>query len=880
VDSTRSTDSQNINGLSVELHGHAGIDTSGMKDVTQFVSSIRIGHSINPPWDTMTIQLQLPRHLLDLILTGDPGEKGHRHIHTGGWVVVRANSWTGDDTIKGPAIGFGCVENIKFAFQDVGGISDVPVQGTTACVIDCISWFTAAGRSNVRLAITDEKTTEGGIQDANSWFPIIAEAITNSTSPDLGYCLQQLWEKTCKMATPDTLTDELFGNIVPVVYNAHLAGNYAPDRAGAMLPVRGQSFLNLPVILPESDLWQWLGSTFVPDANIVELFPSLEYPHLGPGKGQSTPVMTAYEALGTPEPDRDIFLAEHSAEWVPDKSKGPRGDKVVEGADRFGESTVPRPLLTQLGAALKGANPVLVYRLKPYLMHPINQENWGRPTMSEKLKINQVAVRPEHRGPAAQWYVVTESEGLSMDVEYSESDRVNMTFVRPSYMQTGALRAYTQVGQVTMPKPLDFNRYGLRAYEPTWPYIPEGTPVSAAETAAFVAEEEAKSKLGVLGAPSLAFGAVAATSSNIMDDFTAMNELVWALCGSAEKFAHATLRTRAKPWCRAGHWMSGSLGMPANGGPVTLVHWTGYIEAVEHTFEVDRAARIHTGSVFRLARVSFSKGSSDYYTPTDDPDKPLAGDHARPTDAPPVTAATEKALLKSEIKKGVGANSRHTWLREFAEQARPVCKAANFPLSLCLAQATLESQWGEKHIGKANNYFGIKAASGEKAVKAKAHEYINDKKTPVTSSFRVFASAADCVASYVNKLSSNAWVPPGGTACSVASRALWIWAGVTYATSNGYTQGLRAISKEIAKVLEEPDLEIKFNQAQLVLEKEMIALPAWITTRPSGVVSAAVADLIDAWKKTIQNEGPVKYKNTYPRKIRAAEIRAAGNWPA
>jgi len=879
VDAAKSIDDHNINGLRVELHGHAGVDTSGMKDVTQFVSSIRISHAINPPWDTMTIHLQLPRHLLDLVLTGDPGEGGHRHIHTGGWVVVRANSWTGDKSITGPAIGFGCVEGIKFAFQDIDGIAGATVQGTTACVIDCISWFTAAGRSNIRLDVTNEKATTGGIQDSNSWFPIIFEAVTNSSSPDLGYCLQQLWEKVSKMATPDTLTDELFGNIVPVVYNAHLAGNYAPDRAGATLPVRGQSFLNLPVILPESDLWQWLSATFVPDANIVELFPSLEYPHLDPGEGQSTPVMDAYSPLGGPVAERDIFLAEHKDEWVPDTSKGPRNDRAAEGADRFGESTVPRPLLTGLGAALKGANPVIMYRVKPYLMHPINEATWGRPTMSEKLKINQVAVRPEHRGPAAQWYVVTPSECLSLDVEYSESDRVNMTFVRPSYMQTGAMRAYSQIGQVTMPKPQDFNRYGLRAYEPTWPYIPEGTPVSAAEAAAFVAEEEAKSKLGVLGAPSLVFGAVANTSSNIMDDFTAMNELVWALCGSAEKFAHATLRTRAKPWCRAGHWMSGMIGMPANGGPVTLVHWTGYIEAVEHTFSVDKQARIHTGSVFRLARVSFSKGSSDYYTPTDNPELPLAGDDPRPTDAPPVTPSMEQAMLKSVIPKGTGGNSRHQWLREFAEQARPVCAAANFPLSLCLAQATLESQWGEKHIGKANNYFGIKASAKEKAVKAPTHEYINNKKTPVTSSFKVFASAADCVASYVAKLSANAWVPPGGTACSVASRALWIWAGVSYATSNEYTVGLRNISKEIAKILEEPGLEIKFTKAQMVLEDEMIALPAWITTRPSGTVSGVVADLVDALK-ALQAEGPVKYKNTYPRKIRAAEIRAAGQWPA
>jgi flagellum-specific peptidoglycan hydrolase FlgJ len=313
---------------------------------------------------------------------------------------------------------------------------------------------------------------------------------------------------------------------------------------------------------------------------------------------------------------------------------------------------------------------------------------------------------------------------------------------------------------------------------------------------------------------------------------------------------------------------------------VTLVHWTGYIEAVEHTFEVDKQARIHTGSVFRLARVSFSKGSSDYYTPTDNPDQPLTGDEPRPTDAPPVTPSMEQAMLKSVIKKGVGENSRHVWLREFAEQARPVCLAANFPLSLCLAQATLESQWGEKHIGKANNYFGIKASAKEKSVKAATHEEINGKSTPVTSSFKVFASQQACVQGYVEKMTraGSAWIPPAGAASSVQARMLWIWAGASYATARHYMSSLRSVSKQIAEVLGDASLEIKFNVAQLALEKEMVALDAWISTKPTGIIAETYAAVIKVFSDP--QAPPPKYINIYPRKTRANQIRAAGQWPA
>ena len=853
MESAQYTATDNLNGLRVELHGHAGVDTNGMKDVTQFVTSIRIGHAVNPPWDTMTIGLALPRHLLDLILTGDAGTGGHRHVHTGGWVVVRASAGTGDKHVGRPALGFGCVEHIKFAFQDIGGIADVPVQGTTIVMLECISWFQAAGRSNIRLALTDEKTTYGGVQDVTEWYPIIAEAIKNSTSTDLGYALEQLWSKVSGMITPDTLCAALFGTSVPVVYNAHLAGNYAPDRAGAVLPVRGQGFLNLPVINPESDLWQWLSATFVPDANIVELFPSLEYPHLGPGDKKHTPVMSARQVAdpSVPVAEKDLFLAEEGTS--PPVGGAARSAREAEGADRFGESTVPRRLLTDLGNALGGANPVLMYRLKPYLMHPIDEKTWGRPTMSEKLKVNQIPVDPHHVGVAAQWYMVQDSEALSMDVEYSESERVNLTFARPTYMQTGAFRAYTQIGQVVMPQPADFNRYGLRAYEPLWPFIPEGTPVERSQAQAWANPTAGGATPGsMLHVPSLAPTNAAAAEANLIDDFTAMGELVWSLCGSAERFAHATLRTRAKPWCRAGHWISGSLGAPANGGPVTYYHWTGYIEAVEHTFEIDKQARLHTGSVFRLARVSFSKGSSNYYTPVDNPEQELAGDDKKRSGTPSVSKEYIGAKLpKGKISKGSAAQTRAAWVKEFTELARPICAAKGFPLSMCVAMAAHETIWGAYAIGSANNYFGIKASGSDKFVLGSTKEHFDGKSVGIVSKFKVFASKSASIQGYVDKLAAvGRWTPPVANP-SVGSRILWVW-GTGYATDPDYISKVQVKSAEIAGLLGDPSMEIVYTGEQKVVAAQLRDINACTT---------------------------VKGKKTWPRSVATKAIGAAGTWP-
>lgn len=75
------------------------------------------------------------------------------------------------------------------------------------------------------------------------------------------------------------------------------------------------------------------------------------------------------------------------------------------------------------------------------------------------------------------------------------------------------------------------------------------------------------------------------------------------------------------------------------------------------------------------------------------------------------------------------------------------------PASITIAQAILESGWGEKHLGKANNYFGVKAhvvagkfVNGGIAtsyVTTKTGEHIGGKDIKVVANFRAYKSMAD-----------------------------------------------------------------------------------------------------------------------------------------
>lgn len=65
-----------------------------------------------------------------------------------------------------------------------------------------------------------------------------------------------------------------------------------------------------------------------------------------------------------------------------------------------------------------------------------------------------------------------------------------------------------------------------------------------------------------------------------------------------------------------------------------------------------------------------------------------------------------------------------------------------------VAQFLLESDWGRRGMGEANNYFGIKARDGEPSVMLSTTEYVKGKPIQVQQPFRAYASMAECFADH------------------------------------------------------------------------------------------------------------------------------------
>lgn len=87
--------------------------------------------------------------------------------------------------------------------------------------------------------------------------------------------------------------------------------------------------------------------------------------------------------------------------------------------------------------------------------------------------------------------------------------------------------------------------------------------------------------------------------------------------------------------------------------------------------------------------------------------------------------------------------------------ARECQAAAGIPASFILAQAALESSWGERTPG--NNLFGIKAdrAWRGKTVDVATHEVIKGKRVAMVDKFRAYVSWAECMADHARFFKVN-----------------------------------------------------------------------------------------------------------------------------
>lgn len=575
--------------LRVELHTWTDgtpQHVQGVIDVTRFVVSASWTDSLLAPWTSINLQLAVPFRMIRDIIPGRKVDHGRNlgsntnqlpetdvTIDTrygyipepGFWVVIRNMSedvrWYSMDkrTLSDPvALAFGRCHSVSFgvmARQGDGNTVTVPV------AIQAESFLAFTGRSQMQFAPQGKGSwgMDGFVWDIGSWNDSMQAVLKSILQPYPGQLLSKLWGSVVRLETPPSLGVVTLGVTAYVVHDEATAAKYAPMRSGTVEAVMGGMQLpSVGALQPNHpSLLNFFLTTFYANHEAVEFFSSLEYPA-----------------------------------------------KNVE-AD-----------LNSLGVALGGAQPVIVYRLKPWIMEAINSDAVMRTSEAKdkaaaaaKLTMDRVGIGKRASRTAGahgvQWFDWARDEVVSVQMGWNDSNRVNLTFGNWCGAALDDPAHYGLTGTPIVPDTTTIKRHGLRSYAMRWPFFQKGGESDVGKAAGVVADAATAAAIAAAATGFPGASAAASTVAQVakavqkitMPDYhNSIIELAWMMSGDGQRWCSGSLGGLYKPQVKPGHWGK------VDFHDATL---TFYIEAVSHSVTVDQSS----GHVRKDTTVRFSRGT-------------------------------------------------------------------------------------------------------------------------------------------------------------------------------------------------------------------------------------------------------------------------------
>ncbi|WAH53274.1 flagellar assembly peptidoglycan hydrolase FlgJ [Pseudescherichia vulneris] len=204
--------------------------------------------------------------------------------------------------------------------------------------------------------------------------------------------------------------------------------------------------------------------------------------------------------------------------------------------------------------------------------------------------------------------------------------------------------------------------------------------------------------------------------------------------------------------------------------------------------------------------------------------KQMSGGQSEPTEAPSqvpmkfpletvtsyqnqaLTQMVRKAMPKTPDGGGNDAalsGDSKEFLAQLSLPARLASEQSGVPHHLILAQAALESGWGQRQIKRENgepsfNLFGVKASSSWKGptTEITTTEYENGEAKKVKAKFRVYGSYLEALSDYVGLLSRNPRYAAVTTAAT-AEQGAQALQSAGYATDPNYARKLTSMIQQL-----------------------------------------------------------------------------------
>ena len=146
------------------------------------------------------------------------------------------------------------------------------------------------------------------------------------------------------------------------------------------------------------------------------------------------------------------------------------------------------------------------------------------------------------------------------------------------------------------------------------------------------------------------------------------------------------------------------------------------------------------------------------------------------------------------------------FLAQLSLPARLASEQSGVPHHLILAQAALESGWGQRQIPRENgepsfNIFGVKATPGWKGptTEITTTEYENGEAVKVKAKFRVYSSYLEALSDYVGMLTRNKRYSAVTTAAT-AEQGTQALQNAGYATDPNYARKLTSMIQQLKSI--------------------------------------------------------------------------------
>ncbi|MDU5715592.1 MAG: flagellar assembly peptidoglycan hydrolase FlgJ [Citrobacter freundii] len=174
-----------------------------------------------------------------------------------------------------------------------------------------------------------------------------------------------------------------------------------------------------------------------------------------------------------------------------------------------------------------------------------------------------------------------------------------------------------------------------------------------------------------------------------------------------------------------------------------------------------------------------------------------------------VTSYQNQALTQL-VRKAIprATESSKDFLAQLSLPAKLASQQSGVPHHLILAQAALESGWGQRQIRRENgepsfNIFGVKASGSWKGptTEITTTEYENGEAKKVKARFRVYSSYLEALSDYVGLISRNPRYA-AVTAAATAEQGAQALQNAGYATDPNYARKLTSMIQQLKSMSE------------------------------------------------------------------------------